>query len=127
MDKDSHLATVRIPCFNLPVMKLGLSSNLQLGDFVIAMGSSLSLKNTISTGVVSNVERTLEDIQALLKMTGAGENLNPVNGLQKIIPHFGIFGPSGVMLYVQKNQLSSCHLQLCLNSFQNLLSIFLSN
>ena len=50
----SDLATVRIPCKNLPVMKLGQSSNLQIGEFVIAMGSPFGLSNTITTGVVTS-------------------------------------------------------------------------
>jgi len=57
VDVKSDLATVRIQCHNLPVMKLGSSSDLRPGEFVVAMGSPLSLSNTITTGVVSNVAR----------------------------------------------------------------------
>ena len=57
VDMKSDLATVRISCQNLPVMKLGKSSNLRPGEFVIAMGSPLALSNTITTGVVSSVSR----------------------------------------------------------------------
>lgn len=53
VDVQSDLATVRIPCQNLPVMPLGTSANVRPGEFVIAMGSPLSLSNTITTGVVS--------------------------------------------------------------------------
>ena len=51
----SDLATVRIPCKNLPVMKLGQSNNLRPGEFVIAMGSPLALSNTITTGTVLEI------------------------------------------------------------------------
>jgi len=57
IDVKSDLATVRIDCQGLPVMKLGKSSNLRPGEFVIAMGSPLALSNTITTGVVSSVAR----------------------------------------------------------------------
>ena len=40
----------RIPCGNLPVMRLGVSKDLKPGEFVVAMGSPLSLSNTITTG-----------------------------------------------------------------------------
>ena len=44
-DVKSDLATVRIEAKNLPVMKLGKSSSVRPGEFVIAMGSPLSLSN----------------------------------------------------------------------------------
>lgn len=57
VDVKSDLATVRIPCKNLPEMKLGTSSDLRPGEWVVAMGSPLALSNTITTGVVSNIAR----------------------------------------------------------------------
>jgi len=61
-DVKSDLATVRIEAKNLPVMKLGQSSNVRPGEFVIAMGSPLSLSNTITTGVVSSVARNRAEL-----------------------------------------------------------------
>ena len=59
----SDLATVRIDCKSrLPVMKLGQSSKLRPGEFVIAMGSPLALSNTITTGVVSSVARNKQEL-----------------------------------------------------------------
>lgn len=54
-DVDHHgdLATVRIKAKNLPVMKLGDSSALRPGEFVVAIGSPLALSNTVTSGVVS--------------------------------------------------------------------------
>jgi HtrA serine peptidase 2 len=57
VDVKSDLATVRIPAKDLPVMPLGESSTVRPGEFVIAMGSPLSLSNTITTGVVSTPAR----------------------------------------------------------------------
>eukprot|EP00095_Tigriopus_kingsejongensis_P006318 maker-scaffold61_size441589-snap-gene-3.34 protein:Tk06318 transcript:maker-scaffold61_size441589-snap-gene-3.34-mRNA-1 annotation:"serine protease mitochondrial" len=62
VDIQSDLATVRIPCKNLPVMPLGTSSNVRPGEFVIAMGSPLSLSNTITTGVVSASSRARAEL-----------------------------------------------------------------
>lgn len=53
---------MRIPAKNLPVMKLGKSSDVKPGEFVIAMGSPLSLSNTITTGVVSSVARNRKEL-----------------------------------------------------------------
>lgn len=41
VDPVSDLATVRISCKNLPVLKLGQSSTLRAGEFVVALGSPL--------------------------------------------------------------------------------------
>ena len=61
-DVKSDLATVRIEARNLPVMKLGQSSDVRAGEFVIAMGSPLSLSNTITTGVVSSIARNKAEL-----------------------------------------------------------------
>jgi HtrA serine peptidase 2 len=53
VDPISDLATVRINCKNLPVMKLGKSSSLRPGEFVVALGSPLNLQQTVTAGVVS--------------------------------------------------------------------------
>jgi HtrA serine peptidase 2 len=57
VDPTSDMATVRIPCKDLPVMKLGHSSNIRSGEWVIALGSPLALNNTVTAGVVSSTQR----------------------------------------------------------------------
>ncbi|XP_029172369.1 serine protease HTRA2, mitochondrial [Nylanderia fulva] len=62
IDLESDLATVRIKKTNLPVMKLGCSANIRPGEFVVAIGSPLALSNTITSGVVSSVNRQSEEL-----------------------------------------------------------------
>ncbi|XP_012283592.1 serine protease HTRA2, mitochondrial isoform X2 [Orussus abietinus] len=62
VDLVSDLATIRINKTNLPVMKLGSSMNIRPGEFVVAIGSPLSLSNTITSGVVSSVNRDSKEL-----------------------------------------------------------------
>uniref|UniRef100_A0A336L1Z8 Serine protease HTRA2, mitochondrial n=1 Tax=Culicoides sonorensis TaxID=179676 RepID=A0A336L1Z8_CULSO len=62
VDPTSDLATVRIQCKNLPAMKLGESSSLRSGEWVVAMGSPLSLNNTVTAGVVSSSSRPSKEL-----------------------------------------------------------------
>nr|BAN21342.1 serine protease htra2 [Riptortus pedestris] len=64
VDLKADLATVRINAGKkLPTMKLGSSQDTRVGEFVIAMGSPLSLANTITTGVISTVHRPSKDLR----------------------------------------------------------------
>lgn len=62
VDAKSDLALIRIACEDLPVIKLGKSSDILPGEFVVAMGSPLALSNTITTGVVSSACRNKREL-----------------------------------------------------------------
>ena len=62
IDALSDLALVRINCKNLPIMNLGNSNETRPGEFVVALGSPLSLSNTITFGVISSVGRGSKEL-----------------------------------------------------------------
>jgi len=60
INTDFHIdiAVVRINTkVPLPAAKLGSSSKLRPGDWVIALGCPLSLQNTVTAGIVSYVSQ----------------------------------------------------------------------
>lgn len=62
VDPKSDLATVRIECNNLPILKLGKSSDLRAGEWVVALGSPLALNNSVTAGVVSSPHRASKEL-----------------------------------------------------------------
>lgn len=56
-DDPSDLAVVKINGNNLPVAPLGNSSEVQVGDWAIALGNPLGLDNTVTLGIVSTLNR----------------------------------------------------------------------
>ncbi|XP_062509103.1 serine protease HTRA1A-like [Corticium candelabrum] len=63
VDQLADLAVVKInPDANLPVAKLGVSNTLRAGEWVVAIGSPLSLSNSVTAGVVSTVGRASEEL-----------------------------------------------------------------
>ncbi|HEU5100198.1 MAG TPA: trypsin-like peptidase domain-containing protein [Roseiflexaceae bacterium] len=62
-DPYTDLAVLKINGANLPVASFGDSSQLQVGDWVVAIGNALALPGgpTVSTGVVSALGRTVQE------------------------------------------------------------------
>ncbi|MEQ2180559.1 Serine protease htra2, mitochondrial [Goodea atripinnis] len=46
----------------LPTLKLGQSSDIRQGEFVVAMGSPFALRNTITSGIVSSAQRGSKEL-----------------------------------------------------------------
>jgi serine protease Do len=61
VDKDTDLAVVKIAATEpLPTVKMGNSDAGQVGDWVIAIGSPFDLKQTVTAGIVSAKNRTMD-------------------------------------------------------------------
>ncbi|NEO99827.1 MAG: trypsin-like serine protease [Symploca sp. SIO2E9] len=57
-DKVTDLAVVKIEARDLPVAPLGNSSEVQVGDWAIAVGNPLGLDNTVTLGIISTLQRS---------------------------------------------------------------------
>lgn len=62
-DPLTDLAVVQVSGDNLPVAELGRSSDLQVGDWVVAIGNALALPGgpTVTQGVVSALNRSVQE------------------------------------------------------------------
>lgn len=74
LDPTNDLAILKIDAKGLPVVDLGDSNDLQIGQWVVAIGNALGLlQNTVTVGVISARERQL--------VAGSGSEQEQLNNL----------------------------------------------
>ena len=65
VDKDTDIAVIKIDTKEpLPSVKLGNSDGAQVGDWVLAIGSPFGLSQTVSAGIVSAKNRSIDEPSA---------------------------------------------------------------
>ena len=73
-DRDNDLAIIRIEApknYRLTPLRLGTSQGLQVGQKVLAIGNPFGLQRTLTTGIISGLERPLRDSAARRTINGA--------------------------------------------------------
>ncbi len=58
-DSNTDIAVLKIEAENMPAIKLGSSRDLQIGEWVIAVGNPFNLTSTVTAGIVSAKERQI--------------------------------------------------------------------
>ena len=61
-DPKTDLAIIRILASDLPVVKFGNSDEIEIGEWVLAVGSPLSLSSTVTAGIISATGRSIDII-----------------------------------------------------------------
>ncbi len=84
VDRSSDLAVIKVDRTSLPVAELGTSSGLQVGQFVVAIGSPFGLEKTVTTGIISALQRTNlaegpEDLTRYTNLIQTDAAINPGN------------------------------------------------
>jgi len=65
-DPDSDLALIKVFAEKFKVATLGRSGDLQIGQLVIAVGNPLGFQQSVTTGVISGLGRTLQTQSGML-------------------------------------------------------------
>jgi S1-C subfamily serine protease len=105
-DPQNDLGLIQIvPKKKLPVLRLGDSDSVQVGQKVLAIGNPFGLDGTLTTGIISSLGRTIRDEknQELEGMIQTDAAINPGNSGGPLLDSFGhvigintaIYGPSG--------------------------------
>jgi serine protease Do len=60
-DSSTDLAVLKIDAENITAIEVGDSDNLRVGEFVMAVGNPLGLDSSVTTGVISALDRKVDD------------------------------------------------------------------
>jgi len=77
-DPKTDVAVLRIDAKDLPVLPLGRSGDLRVGEWVLAIGSPFGFENSVTAGVVSAKGRSLPD-DSLVPFIQTDVAINPGN------------------------------------------------
>jgi Do/DeqQ family serine protease len=78
-DPDSDVAVIQIKAKNLTALPLADSSQVRVGDFVVAIGNPFGLGQTVTSGIVSATGRSGLGIQGFEDFIQTDASINPGN------------------------------------------------
>ncbi len=78
-DSFSDLAVLKINANDLPTLSLGESKSVRPGEFVVAIGSPLGYKHTVTFGIISAVGRDVRDINGNINFLQTDAAINRGN------------------------------------------------
>ena len=78
-DAEADVAVIRIPANNLTQLPIANSSQLKVGDFVVAIGNPFGLGQTVTSGIISALGRTGLGIEGYEDFIQTDASINPGN------------------------------------------------
>jgi len=100
-DSTSDIAVVKISGTNLPTVELGDSSALTVGQKVIAIGNPYGLSQTVTTGIISALERNVQAsaTETLVGVVQTDAAINPGNSGGPLVDLSGRVVGMNTMIY----------------------------
>lgn len=78
-DEATDIAVIQVDADDLSALKLGDSSSLRVGDFVVAIGNPFGLGQTVTSGIVSALGRSGLGIESYEDFIQTDASINPGN------------------------------------------------
>jgi serine protease Do/serine protease DegQ len=102
-DPDTDLAVIQVEADNLQALPFADSGKLEVGDFVVAIGSPFGLRQTVTSGIVSALGRSGLGIESYEDFIQTDASINPGNSGGALVNLRGeligintaILGPNG--------------------------------
>jgi serine protease DegQ len=88
-DPDTDLAVLKISMDKLPVITLGNSESLQVGDAVLAIGNPFGVGQTVTSGIISALGRDHLGINTFENFIQTDAAINPGNSGGALVDAFG--------------------------------------
>lgn len=101
------IAVLRIEAKDLPTLKLGDSSRLEVGDYVVAIGNPFNLGQTVTSGIISATDRPLGrgDSRRFLQTDAP---INPGNSGGPLIDfHGNVIGINSALFSPSQSEMSA--------------------
>lgn len=105
-DADTDIALLKIDANNLPVVPLGDSDNLRLGEWVLAIGSPYSLRSTVTAGIISAKARSMGKDAGVDSFIQTDAAVNPGNSGGALVNRSGELVGINTMIYSQTGSYS---------------------
>ena len=83
------IAIIQIPAKHLSAIEFGNSDKLEVGDFVVAIGSPFGLTQTVTSGVISALNRATPQIEGFQNFIQTDAPINPGNSGGALIDMHG--------------------------------------
>ncbi len=88
-DTDTDLAVVKVDATNLPRAEFGDSTTLKVGEKVVAIGNAGGLSGSCTEGIVSGLNRDVDENSRSLKLIQTSAAINPGNSGGPLVNRFG--------------------------------------